>query len=195
MIDVFLSASVPLPSRDKQFFNSADVLAIREALKALAEVVLPEGRLTCGGHPAITPLLALFVRERGLSKERVTIFQSELFASLFPPELREFADVRMVPRGEELKASLTRMREEMISSREFSSMVIIGGMEGVFEELEIFRNRHPKAVILPIASTGAAAEIVYRQGKYDTQFERNLTYSSLFRRELNRRRPEDYRDL
>lgn len=85
MIDVFLSASVPLPSRDRQFFESADVLAIREALKALAEVVLPEGHLTCGGHPAITPLLALFVRERGLSKERVTIFQSEFFASQFPP--------------------------------------------------------------------------------------------------------------
>lgn len=100
----------------------------------------------------------------------------------------------MVPRGDELKASLTRMRQEMIASREFSSMVIIGGMEGVFEEVEIFTRRHPKAIVLPIASTGAAAKIIYRQGKYDPQFERNLTYSSLFRRQFNQRRLEGYRE-
>lgn len=39
MIDVFLSASVPLPDRNRVFFDTADVLAIREAIKALIEVV------------------------------------------------------------------------------------------------------------------------------------------------------------
>jgi hypothetical protein len=41
MIDVFLSASVPLPNRHPRFFETADVLGIREAVKALADVVLP----------------------------------------------------------------------------------------------------------------------------------------------------------
>jgi hypothetical protein len=66
MTDIFLSASVPLPDWDHRFFETADVLSIREAIKALVETALPTGRITCGGHPAITPLLALFVREAGL---------------------------------------------------------------------------------------------------------------------------------
>jgi len=185
MIDVFLSASVPLPQRDRRFFETADVLAIREAIKALVEVVLPVGRITCGGHPAITPLLALFVREAGLGSEGLTVFQSALFTDQLPPELADFVDVRVVPAlSTDRDASLTAMREEMVGSRKFAAAVIIGGMEGVFEELDIFTRRHPDAVILPIASTGAAAAIVHRDGNYDEQLASDLTYSSLFRRRL-----------
>ena len=79
MIDIFLSASVPLPTRNRVFFDTADVLAIREAIKALVEVVLPVGSITCGGHPAITPLLALFAREASLDRDRLAIYQSRLF--------------------------------------------------------------------------------------------------------------------
>ena len=64
MIDIFLSASVPLPERDRHYFETADVLAIRESIKALVEIVIPRGRITYGGHPTITPLLAFFVREK-----------------------------------------------------------------------------------------------------------------------------------
>ncbi len=34
----------------------------------------------------------------------------------------------------------------------------IGGMEGVEEEYKMFIRKHPHAIILPIASTGAAAK-------------------------------------
>jgi hypothetical protein len=185
MIDILLSASVPLPRRDRRFFDTADVLAIREAVKALVEVVLPVGRITCGGHPAITPLLALFVREAGLGAERLTIFQSAFFARRFPREIADFVDVRVVPAvGRNRRASLTAMRREMITSRSFAAAVIIGGMEGVFEELDLFVNHHPRAAVLPLASTGAAAAIIHRGGNYDEQLVRNLTYPSLFRRSL-----------
>lgn len=185
MIDVFLSASVPLPQRDRSFFETADVLAIREAIKALVEVLLPVGRLTCGGHPAITPLLALFVREAGLGTEHLTIYQSALYAGLMPPEIADFADVQIVPAVTgDREASLTLMREKMIASRHFAAAVIIGGMEGVFEELELFTRTHPDAVVLPLASTGAAAAIIHKNGKYDAQLARDLTFSSLFRRRL-----------
>jgi hypothetical protein len=185
MIDVFLSASVPLPQRDRRFFDTADVLAIREAVKALIEVVLPVGRITCGGHPAITPLLALFVREAGLRPDAVTIFQSSLFAERMPPEIADFVDVRVVPAvGKDREASLTVMREEMVASRRFAAAVIIGGMEGVFDELDLFVRHHPRAVVLPLASTGAAAAIVHRDGNYDEQLASDLTFPSLFRRRL-----------
>ena len=185
MNDVFLSASVPLPTRDRRFFDTADVLAIREAIKALVEVVLPVGRITCGGHPAITPLLALFAREAGASRERITIYQSGFFTGRMPKELTQFLDVRIVPAVDhDRDASLQKMREIMITSRPFIAAVFIGGMDGVLEEFKTFMLHHPRAVVLPIASTGAAAEIIFRSGHYDAQLRRNLTFPSLFRRKL-----------
>lgn len=185
MNDIFLSASVPLPHRDRRFFDTADVLAIREAIKALVEVVLPVGRITCGGHPAITPLLVLFAREAGLKPDGLTVFQSAIFAGLMPPEINDFVDVRITPVvRNDRAASLKEMRTAMITSRPFAAAVIIGGMEGVLEELEMFVRYHPRATVLPLASTGAAAAIIHRQGKYDEQLARDMTFASLFRRRL-----------
>lgn len=182
MIDIFLSASVPLPDRDRRFFETADILLIREALKALVEVVLPIGRITCGGHPAITPLLAVFVRDAQLGPERLTIFQSGFFEGVMPAENERFADVRIVRAVEgDRERSLRVMREAMIASRRFTAAVIIGGMDGILEEVAIFSQVHPEAPILPLASTGAAAAIVYQQGRYDAELATDLTYPSLFR--------------
>ena len=185
MIDVFLSASIPLPERDPQFFGTADVLLIREAVKALVEVVLPIGRLTTGGHPAITPLLSLFAREAGHSTGRLTLFQSAFFERELPAANDEFADVRIVPAvpGNRTQ-SLTAMRRAMISSRTFGAAVVVGGMEGIFEEVSLFAELQPAGRILPIASTGAAAALVYKSGNYDKALATNLTFASLFRREL-----------
>ena len=72
----------------------------------------------------------------------------------------------------------------MIDSRSFSAAVIVGGMEGIYEEHALFVERHPNAAVLPLSTTGAAARIVYRQGKYDPVLARDRTYSSLFRRKL-----------
>jgi len=191
MIDVFLSASVPLPERDRRFFDTADVLAIREAVKALVEVVLPVGRITCGGHPAITPLLALFAHQAHLGPERITIFQSSLFAGRMPEAIKEFVDLRIVPSmGEDRAASLTAMRQQMIASRAFVAAVVIGGMEGVFEEVELFVQQHPHALVLPLAATGAAAAIIHRQGKYEEQLAHERTFPSLFRRRLPLNAPD-----
>jgi len=185
MIEIFLSASVPLPDRDRRFYDTADVLSIREAVKALIEVVLPIGRITCGGHPAITPLFALFVQEAGLPKDRVTIYQSALFEGRMPKKLEEFVDVRVVPAVDsDRKASLSVMREQMVTSRNFAAAVVIGGMEGVFEEVELFTRHHPRSLVLPVASTGAAAEIIYQNGRYHEDLIHELTYPSLFRRHL-----------
>jgi len=54
---VFLSASVPDPSRHAAYFQTARPARIREAVTQLARVVLPHGLLVFGGHPAISPLV------------------------------------------------------------------------------------------------------------------------------------------
>ena len=185
MLEVFLSASVPSAQRDPRFYKSADVLAIRESVKALVEIILPIGRLTCGGHPAITPLLALFVREAGMKSDRVTIFQSELFRMEYPPELSEFVNVRIVAKIEEdREKSLRLMRDEMLTSRVFNAGIFIGGMEGVLDEATMFAEKNPKAKILPVATTGAAAAELYEAGDYPKSLGSELTYTTLFRRLL-----------
>ena len=53
MLNIFLSASIPLSNRKKCFYETADVLAIKEAVRSLVEVVIPNGRIVCGGHTAM----------------------------------------------------------------------------------------------------------------------------------------------
>lgn len=185
MLNVFLSASVPLPSRHRRFYESADVIGIREAVKALVEAVLPSGRITSGGHPAITPLIALFVRDAGLPKDRLTIFQSEFFAQRFPHANAEFADVRVIDQVEnDEAASLQAMRNAMLRSQPFDAAVFIGGMEGVIAEAEMFQELHPLARMIPVASTGAAAREVFVNGDFPREFATELTYPTLFRHYL-----------
>lgn len=180
---ILLSASVPLPDRDAIFFETADVLAIREAIKSLVEFVLLRGRITFGGHPAITPLISLYVRHSGQQLDRVQVFQSDFFRSALPKENDAFVRIRITPAvGNSRDRSLTRMRREMIASEDFDAMVIIGGMEGIYEEVSIFRTLHSTKPIFPIASTGAAARILFSEGDFEPQLLAELTYPTLFRR-------------
>lgn len=185
MIDVFLSASIPLPTRHPRFYDTADVLAIREAIKALVEVVMPVGRLTCGGHPTITPLLALFVREAKLDSEHLTIFQSKLHNAVLPKENAAFADVRMIDAVEsDVEASHSKMREAMMASRPFKAAVFIGGMEGIHTEAEMFATRWPDGKLIPVGATGAAAYELASQERFPAIFRTERTYPTLFRRHL-----------
>jgi hypothetical protein len=176
---------VPLPNRHRRYFETADVLSIRESIKALVELVLPVGRITTGGHPAITPLIALFVAEAGLPSDRLTIFQSRYFEGAFPEANQRFGDVRLVDAVAGYRdASLLRMREEMLRSQQFDAAVFVGGMEGVVEEADLFREIHPNAIMLPVASTGAAASEVFNAGDYPPAYAAELTYPTLFRHYL-----------
>jgi hypothetical protein len=82
---IFLSASVPLPSRHREYFDTADVIAIRDAVRALTMVVVEQhGQLVFGGHPAITPMIHLQIAQTGSPVgERVMMFQSRYFEREF----------------------------------------------------------------------------------------------------------------
>ena len=56
-------------------------------------------------------------------------------------------------------------------------------MNGVEREYEVFRRRHPNKPAYPIASTGAAARILfYEHARDQVELLADLRYLSLFRR-------------
>src|SRR6185295_1814556 len=79
---VFLSASVPDPERNGKYFETADNIAIRDAVTALVELVLPVTRLYFGGHPAITPMVRVSAHRLGLL-ENVRNYQSTWYEEFF----------------------------------------------------------------------------------------------------------------
>jgi SLOG cluster3 family len=185
---IFLSASVPDPERHPRYHMTSDVTAIRDAIRALATVVLPSARLVWGGHPAITPLIRVMVEGMGImSSDRVRLFQSSYFRGKMPEDNAAFERVIKVPavRGDRT-ASLERMRRQMIGSEQFIAGVFIGGMEGVEDEYRMFRAEHPSARALPVASTGAAALILYEQerGSLPKDLLVDMAYPTMFRRLL-----------
>lgn len=155
---VFLSASVPDPRRDPAFYGTGDVVAIREAVRALAAVVLPRGLLVFGGHPAITPLVLQVGRAVG-HVGSVRIYQSRYFERVVPPEARAIPGLVWVDAvDDERDASLLAMRQRMLGAHRWKAAIFIGGMEGVLDEFALVQQLPYTVPCLPVGSTGAAAE-------------------------------------
>jgi hypothetical protein len=186
---IFLSASVPLRERHPMYFTTADPIAIRDAIIALATVVLPATGIVFGGHPAITPLISAVADRLSHVSGRIVLFQSGWFVKTMPahPGIQH---IEIVPEAATRDQSLADMRDAMIRSYpQFGAAVFIGGMEGVEREFESFRQIHPTTDVFPIASTGAAAERILRQqspplGGWAPGLTNDLAYLSLFRRLL-----------
>lgn len=153
---------------------------------ALASTVLANKgfHLIWGGQPAITPLIALVLERYNLRMtNRVTLYQSYEFERFFPKENENVGNIVYTEKKEDRKASLMLMRQRMIGEHDYAAAVFIGGMEGVEDEFDLFRKIHPDIPCLPIASTGAAAKIIYDEhpGEFDERLLTELSYSSLFK--------------
>ena len=183
--NIFLSASIPVAERDRKYIETADVIAIRDSVIALASVVLPHYRLIWGGHPSITRLIAQVLRHSSQDvNQHVTLYQSKYFERYFPLENEDVAHIVYTPDLGDKTTSLFEMRKKMICCNGFAAGIFIGGMEGVEDEFRMFSKVHPHALLLPIASTGAAAKIIYDKApeEYDSNLMTELTYASLFKK-------------
>jgi len=185
---VFLSASVPAPGRSERYRRIEDAhLEIEEAVVSLARAVFAEGgTLVFGGHPAISPLVAMvageYLRprsERGEGEEGSTpirIYQCRAFEGFLPDQTlmmfragyatlhwTEAIDgERFDPKapGPFCPKSLWHMRERMIGETAPIAMVCIGGMEGVEREVEIFRELRGGSPVYVFGGTGGAAAVL-----------------------------------
>lgn len=179
---IFLSASIP-NREDVRYFDNADLFAIRDAVRALATVVLPHTNLVWGGHPAITPLIRYVLTTMDVNvQDHVTLYQSKFFQKDFIEDNATFEKVILVNSGTDKDNSLAILRERMFTENSFSAGIFIGGMKGVEDEFELFKKYQPNALLLPVASTGAAARLIYdKETIRDETLLTDYAYMSVFK--------------
>lgn len=184
---IFLSAGVPDSKRSPEYAASADTVAIQAAVSALVYVSLGRRMLVWGGQPAITPMIWVIAADMGVDYGGwVQLYQSRHFRDEFPEDNERFQNVTFSDDVEnDRERSLLAMRTRMFSERPFAAAVFIGGMDGIIDEYELFRQFHPDAVIVPVVSTGGATlKIAERAGSMPLDLSSDLDYVALFHRHL-----------
>jgi hypothetical protein len=187
---VFLAGSVP----DREGFERVPEapFVVEQAVVALARAVFAEeGKIVFGAHPSISPLVAAVASEYALAQtgeaknRRVRIYQSRAFSKVLPDETWDmcrfgFADLvwTEAKNGEEYRPgepaslkcpqSLKHMRESLIEDCKPRAMVVIGGMQGVIEEADLYRkfcesNPNLRLEIFTAAYTGGVAKRLVKE--------------------------------
>lgn len=188
MINVFLSASIPLPGRDERYLRSVDLTLVREAIRALVVSLIEiRGHLVFGGHPAITPMLGTLYEDFGYSpREMVTLYQTEYYRKVFPRENSKFGRVVVTPDVGDREQSLSLMRSRMLTDAPIQKGVFVAGMDGVVEEFHKFVEIYGLEAALPLSSTGGAAKVIFDENlSIRRSIGTELTYLSLFREEFS----------
>ncbi|MDB5870639.1 MAG: hypothetical protein JWQ07_81 [Ramlibacter sp.] len=179
---VFLSASVPLLDRGN-FHESANPFLIQFAVRELLTVCLGRRLIVWGGHPAITPMVWAVCEDLGVEySAAVKLYQSRFFEDAFPEENQRFRNVVYVGAvARDRERSLERMRRRMLTGP-FSAGVFIGGMEGIFDEYELFRKLNPSARVIALRAPGGAALQLARRIK---QKNDGIDFARMFYKKLS----------
>lgn len=206
MFRIFISASIPPPEDPICLRYPIDKQAIRDALLSILVELLPESEVIWGGHPAITRIMADIVKHQWCRDDYLShfhLYQSSFFTTIFPEENRQFPqeNLHLTPACATREESLLSMRQTMLSqTRPIDMAIFMGGrQEGLSEELRILRENHPRAIVLPLATTGGFSKYIYERshprsignnsggvGISDELYDacKRYRYYSLFRRAL-----------
>lgn len=191
---VLLSASVPSTKRSEKYHENYTKIKnaqiqIEEAVIGLARNIFQAGgKIIFGGHPSISPLVAMVATEFRLNKEienmkrneeqekPITIFQSCAYEKVIPKETTglftlgyssivwtDAVDGEVfnpkIQGKPQCEKSLALMRSQMMKGN-VDALVCLGGMEGVEQEFEMFRELHRRKPIFLLSSTGGATKIL-----------------------------------
>ncbi|WP_454803736.1 SLOG domain-containing protein [Mucilaginibacter phyllosphaerae] len=195
---VVLSASVPSEKRSEKY--QQDFIKIKNAQVQIEEAIIglsrnifqKNGRIIFGGHPSISPLVAMVAgefhtRKKGsedlsgneIQQKPIMIFQSKAFEKVIPEDTTKLLNQgdsaivwtdaangeaydETLKGKEQCLESLARMRRQMMEE-EVDALVCMGGMEGVEQEFEIFRKMHPDKPIYILETTGGASSILAKR--------------------------------
>jgi hypothetical protein len=95
----------------------------------------------------------------------VHIYQSRFFEDEIPEVAQKFENLHWTHRRGDRSESLLTMRKDMIGQWDFCAAVFIGGMEGIYEEAEMFQRIHPKKPQIVLGTTGGAAEVLLEKNR------------------------------
>lgn len=173
---IFLSASLPSADRHQKYYINTNPLNITNAVVSFIESILKRnGNLIFGGHPTISPLVLTVVKNfisipnTKIDSIRVYIYQSELFKDKISKYTNELLDLGIGKiiwtenLNDERDKSLYLMRVQMFKEYFISAGVFIGGMEGIEEEFNLFKEFYPKNPIYLIGSSGGATKILFEK--------------------------------
>jgi hypothetical protein len=223
---VLLSASVPSKKRSERFNEEYNKIKnaqiqIDEAVIALSRNVFQAGgKLIFGGHPSISPLVAMVATEFKLNKEienssrnearekPITIFQSKAYENASQESssgLFELGYTNIVwtdsVNGEkynpniqdkaQCEKSLLFMRKQMMQEN-IDALVCMGGMEGVEQEFELFRDEYPRKPVFLLKTTGGATNIIANKftNKSYVNVIDNIEYEKSFLEQLKGQKSE-----
>ena len=173
---IFLSSSLPSADRNPTYYINTNPLDIINAIISIVENILKmDGNLIFGGHPTISPLILKVAMKFGSSKkhennpERIQIYQSKYFESIISKYTEELLDLRLgeilwtknIDNNREL--SLNQMRVQMLKEHNISAGIFVGGMEGIEEEFNLFKEFYPQNPIYLIGSSGGATKQLYEK--------------------------------
>jgi hypothetical protein len=194
--NVLLSASVPSKRSDVYSKVANSQFNIEEAVVSLSRNVFSKGgSLVFGGHPSISPLIAMVSMEFKLERDAenidresvdntpIKIYQSRAYEGYLPNETSllynngnakiYWTDIKnnekynpKLTEGQ-CKESLLEMRIKMIESQQYNAMICLGGMEGVEEEFNLFRKLHSNKPIFLLKTTGGATSNLAERGDYE----------------------------
>lgn len=193
---VFLSASIPDPSRWDGFY---DPLAITDVVVAVTRGLLTfGGALVTAAHPTIAPLVLYVAREFPSPRVRepfAIVYQSRLFEDVLPGETHElasggFAELRWTeaspgdsPEPGRWNDSLQVMRQTMLEDSAPEAAVFVGGMQGIRDEFTMWKDWSAKAPVYVFRTPGgAAAELPQVSSWLTTSIERRTSFPTLARR-------------
>lgn len=183
---IFLSASIP--TFGCEFYGTEDVVAIREAVMAFTKICMEKHlAFYFGGHPAITPLVWSVAKDYSPSDFRklIRIYQSSYFCGQTPKEVEFFDNIVWTEKQDDIPQSIELMRKQMFEENETSIAVFIGGMKGIIDEYNMIKVYYPKIRVLPMATTGAASEQLFKDlGLVDPELSDNYSYVSVFKNYL-----------
>lgn len=187
MSAIFLSASVPRIGRG-DYYESADPFLIQCAVREFVTTVLGRRLLVWGGHPAITPMVWAVCEDLGVDfAKTVILYQSRYFSDVFPEENRRFGNVEYIDAvPDDREASLLTMRRAMLSRKDLTAAVFIGGMEGILAEHELFRSFHTEGKVLIVPSAGGAArQLALKLGSIRESDLQDVDFTRLFHSALD----------
>lgn len=175
---LFLSSSIP--SDEYQALHGViDPLEITAAVVAIVRGAVMAGiGIVTATHPTIAPLILYVAQEtRGLAGAATPpaiVFQSDLFREEIPDATQKLASdagaplvwTEAVPGERPVRGSwdgsLRVMRDQMLREPSILGAVFIGGMDGIRDEHELFRELRPNLPTFPLgAPGGAAASLVH----------------------------------